>query len=64
LDLERNATLTERRYIEKHESSRISQKTLRKLQDRPAQGRHSRHLQQQASQATARIINLWHASLV
>jgi hypothetical protein len=29
---------------------------LRKLQDHPAQGRHSGHLQQQTAQATARII--------
>jgi hypothetical protein len=40
----------------KNESSRISQKALRKLQDHPAQGRHSGHLQQQTAQATARII--------
>jgi hypothetical protein len=39
-----------------NESSRISQKTLRKLQNHPAQGRHPGHLQQQTPQATARII--------
>jgi hypothetical protein len=40
----------------KNESSRISQKALRKLQDHPAQRHHPGHLQQQTPQATARII--------
>jgi hypothetical protein len=47
----------------KNESSRISKEALRKLQNHPAQRRHSGYLQQQTPQATARII-LWHVSLV
>ena len=62
----------------RYESSRISQKTLRALQDRASQRRHSGHLQQQTAQAAARLRracnwyqpfsyplnDLWHASLV
>jgi replication fork clamp-binding protein CrfC len=40
----------------KYESSRIRKKTLRELQNHPAQGRHSGDLQQQTAQAAARMI--------
>jgi hypothetical protein len=40
-----------------YESSRISEKALRKLQSRPAQGRRPHHLQQRPPQAAAGLGN-------
>ncbi len=55
-DLSDGRILVETRNDLENESSRISKKTLRKLQNRAAQRRHPCHLHEQAPQTTARLI--------